>query len=180
MQNLMVEYSPGEIREMLSAGEQKKSAEQPTATKGKLYEICKYVKFFRGVDYEDVMAIAQNIQFSRYKKGEIVVKEGEHNREIYYVIKGQCGVFKNTQGSRRKQIGAIAEGQIFGEIATLMENPRNATIAVIEEGTTILSFSLNPETSQSGYHQAYSLFFKNMARDLAIKLDETNKKFVAL
>jgi membrane protein len=71
-----------------------------------------------------------------FEVGEVVFKEGEVGREMYYILSGAATI--NKEGKVLKVIG---EGDYFGEIAMLLNTPRTATITVVEPDTRLVCIS---------------------------------------
>jgi YihY family inner membrane protein len=71
-----------------------------------------------------------------YGIGDIVFKEGETGKMMYYILSGVLSVSK-----KGKIIRIIKENNYFGEIAMLLNAPRTATITVIEPDTRLVCIS---------------------------------------
>ncbi len=193
MDYLFLDFTPDEIKELHSALQTRLQADQaqreaaksqPTSNqmgfsgaKAKLYEMCKYVKFFVGIDYADVLEITEDVIFSKYQKGETIIREGDSDNKIYYIIRGRASVMKKANDLQRKNIAYLTEGQIFGEVAFIRKSQRIATIVAMEDGTVVLSFRIN-ESKKELYPKAFCRFYENLTKDLAFKLLDTNKRFI--
>jgi CRP-like cAMP-binding protein len=68
-----------------------------------------------------------------FPKGATVFAEGEPGTTAYVVESGRVSVFKTVKG-KRVNIGDVAQGGIFGEMALIDDHPRMAS-AVAEEET---------------------------------------------
>ena len=75
----------------------------------------------------------------QYKTGEFLVKTGDGGKEIFFIFKGRIGIYKDKEGNKT-QISTINEGEIFGEMAYLLNEKRTAT-AIAETETILLVFS---------------------------------------
>ncbi len=71
-----------------------------------------------------------------FQKGEVVVKEGEIGREMFFILSGSAVVQKEG-----KILRVIREGHYFGEMAMLLNVPRTATITVLEPETRMVCIS---------------------------------------
>ena len=65
---------------------------------------------------------------------------------------------------------------MFGEMAFLTKNPRNATILAYKEGTTIISFEINGTKCNEIFSYPFALLYKNIALDLTRKIEVANRK----
>lgn len=64
-----------------------------------------------------------------YKQGEVVVEEGSSNKSLFILTKGRIGVFKGEI-----LVAEFSEkGTVVGEMSTILNKPRTATIKAIED-----------------------------------------------
>jgi len=78
---------------------------------------------FAGLPEDAARSLAGRSRLRRFAPGGPVVREGEESRALYVVAAGGAAVERG--GSR---IGAVAEGEVFGEMAFLTGEPRAATV----------------------------------------------------
>ncbi|MDP3123615.1 MAG: YhjD/YihY/BrkB family envelope integrity protein, partial [Thiobacillus sp.] len=69
--------------------------------------------------------------------GHILIEEGDDSRTAYFLYAGTAVVYKNTDSGRR-HLGALNEGQLFGEMAYLLSEKRTASV-VAETEITVLA-----------------------------------------
>jgi len=69
--------------------------------------------------------------------GQMLIKEGDDSRDAYFLHAGRAVVYKNTPAGPR-QLGELNEGQLFGEMAYLLNEKRTATV-VAETEITVLA-----------------------------------------
>lgn len=62
------------------------------------------------------------------KAGEVLFKQGDKSKEIYYLQSGKLSITINGH-----KVGNFAEGEIFGEMAHITGEERTATIAAVED-----------------------------------------------
>lgn len=75
----------------------------------------------------------------RYRKNQIIIKEGAASDEVYLLVKGSCFVARLT-GDQYTIMNIIHAGELFGEMAVFDEKSRSATIAAREDQTICLKF----------------------------------------
>ncbi|MDR2049604.1 MAG: YihY/virulence factor BrkB family protein [Treponema sp.] len=76
--------------------------------------------------------------FRAYKKGDIVIKKNEKNRDVYYLRKGSVGVFLDEKAeTENREIAVITEGNFFGEMEYLSAKKRTAIIRANTDITVI-------------------------------------------
>lgn len=69
---------------------------------------------------------ASGPETKRLKKGELLFREGENSRSMYYLKTGMLRIFKK-KGNSSIEIDTLHAGQIIGELAFLDGNPRSAS-----------------------------------------------------
>ena len=73
----------------------------------------------------DIDAMALATQKDKFRKGDVIVREGERGDIFYLIESGSVDVFKKETGD--KPIATLQSGQFFGEKALLTEDVRQAT-----------------------------------------------------
>lgn len=76
-----------------------------------------------------------------YREGEFIIRQNEDSSTVYFLYSGEAGVYREGQQARIR-IGDVKEGEIFGELAYLLREPRSASI-VAESDCFV--FTLSPE-----------------------------------
>lgn len=74
--------------------------------------------------------------------GDTLIEEGSDSKTAYFLYAGRAGVYKQTDGGRRR-LGELTEGQLFGEMAYLLNEPRTASVVADTELTVL---ALPPQT----------------------------------
>ena len=167
LDQLCIEYSKEEASELKDAASQDdKNFSQAML---QLIEIKDKFSMFKSLTELDIKKVIKDIEFQKFKKGEIVLKEGDISDEIYYILSGNCHVIVG-----RKVVGQLASQQLFGEIASLTKSPRTATVRSTTETRTI-TFKLAFDEIDL-YPHAFAILFKNFTLELVKKLDQSNKK----
>jgi len=77
-------------------------------------------------------------KFGRFvPRGTYVFREGDRNREMYYVISGLVRIEKDL-GPVKKTLTEFGPGRYFGEMAALIDAPRTASAYVVEDSTLVV------------------------------------------
>lgn len=68
--------------------------------------------------------------------GHTLIEEGDDSRTAYFLYAGRAAVYKNTEDGRRR-LGELREGQLFGEMAYLLNEQRTASVVADTEMTVL-------------------------------------------
>jgi serine/threonine-protein kinase len=71
-----------------------------------------------------------------FAKGELIVREGEKGDAAYMIIAGHCRAFRKTE-SGEETLSVMEPGDVFGEMALILYEPRSASVAA-EDDVTVL------------------------------------------
>ena len=74
--------------------------------------------------------------------GHALIEEGDDSKTAYFLYAGRAAVYKNADGGRRR-LGELGEGQLFGEMAYLLNEKRTASVVADGEITVL---ALPPQT----------------------------------
>jgi CRP-like cAMP-binding protein len=132
--------------------------------------ILRTADLFAGLSDTQLTALATVGQVSLFRRGDIILKEGEQSTAVYVVLKGQVEVVSELSENTTSLI-ILGAGQSFGEMSLLDAGPRSATIRCLSLEASLLTFSRDDllshwdQESKVGYRMIF-----NIARDLAFKL----------
>lgn len=79
----------------------------------------------------DIHAMSLALQKDTFRKGHVIVREGERGDIFYLIESGSVDVLKKDHGDR--PLTTLTTGQFFGERALLTEDVRNATCLATSE-----------------------------------------------
>jgi CRP-like cAMP-binding protein len=91
------------------------------------------VPLFAGLsknELRDVSRLADELDF---RAGKVLCRQGAVGREFFVVLEGTCDVSRDG-----RSIDTIQPGNFFGEVALLMNTPRNATVTAKEPLRTLV------------------------------------------
>ena len=122
-----------------------------------------------GVSPQGKKAFLKNAVVIRYNEEEVLLMENDGGKAFGFVRQGILKVMING-----KPIVLLGEGDIFGEIAFILDSNRSAQVVAASPNTEIVQFSesalnnLESETDRT-------IIWRNLARVMAQKLLLTNK-----
>lgn len=98
-----------------------------------------HVSLFEQVKPEYLPSIARRAEERVFARGEVIFDEGDVGDTLYIIKAGSVGVFLvDSKVGLRFELARLRSGQVFGEMAMLTEQPRNATCQAMEPTECIL------------------------------------------
>ena len=101
----------------------------------KYAELAKRVSLFNGLDAEDVAKIFSKGMTMEVEKGNVLFYQGTTGNQMYVVLGGRIDIFDG-----KKHLTSMKTGDLFGEMAVIMNEPRSAT-AVAGETSRVFVLS---------------------------------------
>jgi hypothetical protein len=98
-----------------------------------------FIDLFRNMSRWQVRKVMAAAGLQKYAKGTRIVKEGEVGDTMYAIISGSVDVMRG-EGAAAHKVAGLERGQIFGEMALVLKEPRSATVVTAEE-TELLRFN---------------------------------------
>jgi CRP-like cAMP-binding protein len=92
------------------------------------------VPFFSELPRKTFPAAVGMLRLVRGGNGDLVIRQGEPGKAFYFVASGEVRVFaKPADGGATVERARLHEGSLFGEMALYTEQPRTASVAVVDE-----------------------------------------------
>ena len=154
-----------------------------TNAQNSLLVIKNRLSFFDDFTNAEVLKITKDIEFKKYKKGEIVFEQGAKSTDIYYVIKGSVAVLlgKEKKSSytvsyeNHIELARLPKRSIFGEMSAITGEPRSARIIAAEDETNLLKFKIDKEVREDN-KVILAVLYQQFVEILAEKLQALDKK----
>lgn len=120
-----------------------------------------------GISESGKKALFSNAINIKCRHGDVVVKEGAGDNGFGFVKAGALQVVKN-----KKIISVLGSGDVFGEIAFLLNQPRSASLVVATDDTEIVLLSRSCINKLTRKEDQVS-FWKNLATIMASRLRDS-------
>lgn len=128
----------------------------------------RYLNFFKNFSDDEISEVVDAAEWMDFSKGEIILTEGEIETAFYIITKGGVEVKKGGN-----IIGTMSQGDCFGEIAFITQEPRQASIYARTDVTLMrVSSSLLEKASVETQLRYYRVFLDN----LISRLSHANEK----
>ena len=134
------------------------------------WKTLRYLNFFKDFTDDQITEVVYASDWKDYKKGDVIVNEGDKDTSFFILAKGGVEVLKKD-----RVVGSMKQGDCFGEIAFITKRPRGATIVARTEVTLMsVSNTLMEQASPDTQIQYYRIFLEN----LILRLSQTTEKLV--
>ena len=122
------------------------------------------------------VASLQNAQgeHKEYIPGQAIVKEGDLDTDsMYFILEGSAEVYKNHDTLNERLLATLKPGDLFGEMALFLQEPRTATVVAksqvkvvkIQKDTVQYFMESNPDTAYAML-ETLCVRLKNVLADL--------------
>ena len=131
---------------------------------------------------ESELAVVKQVLSRRtYRKGDIVIREGDNSDELYVIAKGSASVRLRLSGTDREtRLITFSPGTLFGEVALLDQEVRSATIEADEELVCYVLTHRNFERLTSEHPPIAIKLLTNLGRELSSRLRRANRTIYQL
>lgn len=106
----------------------------------------------------------------KFKKGEVVFKQGDSAACMYDVRWGSVGIYLNYKHSGEKQLSVVKTEEFFGEMGLIEGLPRSATAVALENDTQIEV--ITPDT--------FEVYFKDKPAKVLMIMQHMSQRLRAL
>lgn len=96
----------------------------------------KQIPFFSHLDDEKTDVVLKAFEERRFKKGDVVMHQGDEADGMYVMISGEVEVEID-----KKVVTSLESNDFFGEMALVANEPRSATIRVVSDELSTLYLS---------------------------------------
>ncbi len=131
---------------------------------------------FGGLSASELDLIRPYLQSGNYPKGSAILRQGNENSTVYFIVEGKVAIQKATEDETQKvrHITTLAEGDSFGEMELIDVQPCAASVVCLTDTQTIsLSNHALYLLSQS-HLSVFTRIIMNLARDISRRLRSTD------
>ncbi len=143
----------------------------------KYIPVLKRTKLFSGVGEEDISSLLSCLgaRKKEYKKGEYILREGEHIRDIFILVEGKIHIQKDDYWGNRSILSVISVGEMFGEGYAAPESGALLNDVVAVEVSSVIFFDVKRIlTTCSSACRFHNMIVQNMF----FAISDKNRKLV--
>ena len=143
----------------------------------KYIPVLKRTKLFSGVGEEDIFSLLSCLgaRKKEYKKGEYILREGEHISDIFILVEGKIHIQKDDYWGNRSILSVISVGEMFGEGYAAPESGALLNDVVAVEDSSVIFFDVKRIlTTCSSACRFHNMIVQNMF----FAISDKNRKLV--
>ena len=139
--------------------------------------VLKRTKLFSGVGDDDIstMLSCLGARLLTYKKGEYVLRQGEHISDILILAAGSLHIQRDDYWGNRSILGHIGVGEIFGEAYVAPESGTLMNDAIAVEDSSVFFFDVKRVISTCS---SACRFHTMVVQNLFFAISEKNRSLV--
>ena len=143
----------------------------------KYIPVLKQTQLFAGVGDEEIQSMLSCLgaRLRSYKKGEYVLRQGEHLSDITVLVAGSLHIQKDDYWGKRSILGQIAVGEMFGEAYLAPESGVLLNDVVAVEDSAVMFFDVKRVIATCS---SACRFHTMVVQNLFFAISEKNKKLV--
>ncbi|MBW1769500.1 MAG: cyclic nucleotide-binding domain-containing protein [Deltaproteobacteria bacterium] len=137
----------------------------------KMIQALSKIKILQVLPAEEVVQLIPHVKTVRFSAGEIIFRQGDRASELYFIVTGSVQVIRGLD-TDTKLIAELGEGDTFGEIALISDQPRTGTVRAITdiEVCTIHKIEFEQLIKQSpALRDASSKMVRERLHDMQVK-----------
>ena len=143
----------------------------------KYIPVLKRTKLFSGVGEEDIASLLSCLgaRKKEYKKGEYILRDGEHISDIFILVEGKIHIQKDDYWGNRSILSVISLGEMFGEGYAAPESGALLNDVVAVEDSSVIFFDVKRIlTTCSSACRFHNMIVQNMF----FAISDKNRKLV--
>ena len=143
----------------------------------KFIPVLKRTKLFSGVGDDDIgiMLSCLGARLLTYKKGEYVLRQGEHLSDILVLAEGSLYIQKDDYWGNRTILGHIGAGEIFGEAYVAPENGALMNDVIAAQDSSVFFFDVKRVITTCS---SACCFHTMVVQNLYFAISEKNRSLV--
>ena len=143
----------------------------------KYIPVLKKTKLFAGIANDEIasMLLCLDAQVHHYKKGEYVLREGEHLSNIMILVGGRLHIQKDDYWGNRSILEQISMGEMFGEAYIAPESEPLLNDVVAAEDSVVMFFNAKQIITTCS---SACRFHTMVVQNLFFSISEKNRKIV--
>ena len=130
------------------------------------------ITLFRNLDESVIAELKSQAVIHNFPKKAVIVVEGDTSDSLYILLKGRVKLYFSNANGREMILNIAGPGYYFGELASISELPRSASIMTLEPSRC----AIIPGAVFSHCFHTNSILATNLVHELTLRLQQTAGK----
>ena len=132
---------------------------------------------FKDFNEQELGLLKGRLTKKTYKKGEVVSREGELDRDLLFLTRGSVSIgIGLSESDRSKRLATYSPGAVFGEVELLDGNPRSADAWAVTDSEILHLTPDDLESLRIEYPGIAHKLIMGLARELSLRLRMANEE----
>ena len=128
------------------------------------------IGLFGGLDDDAIAALASELRAALFDPGAMVMREGEHAREMFVVLSGELEVVRHSPNGAESRVALLGPGNWVGDMSVIDPQPRSASVRTLAPSILLVVTTEDLDRLYRRDMRSYLLVVLNIARELARRL----------
>lgn len=126
------------------------------------------------LDPDQLALFSSYVELLEFEPDTTVFKEGDDGDAVYFILKGELEVSKDSDWGEDIKIASLVDGSVFGEMALIDELPRSASITTRTKSSVLKLNKNNFETILEKHPAIGVILLKGLAQIVCQRVRESN------
>ncbi len=142
------------------------------AARAKAVKILKKIPVLQGLLDEEYKMVLAMCSSTAARNGDVLFKQGDDGSSMYILLSGEIDINVTGVGT----VHVMKAGEILGEIGLVKKVPRTASAVISQDAVLLQLYSEILHDVVKKHPRIGYIIMRNVAKILAARLSETNKK----
>lgn len=145
-----------------------------------IVETLRKIPLFQELSEASLTSLGERGEVEDVGEGDLIFSEGQRGDRFYVVLQGAVRIARQIEGVGEEQLSVCRDGQYFGELSLLDDEPRSADARANENSSLFVVRKSSLEEIMFSDPEFAREFLWVMVRHLAVRLRENNEKLRAV
>lgn len=147
------------------------------------YSFLKNYPLFGGLLDQQIKVIIPFIKKYVYEKGAMILKEGDSNNKIYFILEGEVEIYKTVKEGKKQlkeQLAILKRGDNFGEMELIEIKNVIASVKALTKTVVLTLTNEDLLKIEKIDLKIFVMLILNLARELSRRLDKLDRIYAQL
>ena len=120
----------------------------------KIEESLKGIPLFQNLRSDELALVVRSTRLVTYSAGRTIIREGRAGTAFFMIVSGRVEVVKDMDGPSPVVLANFGPGDFFGEIASIRQLPRSASVRALQETECLVIWRADFEAFISQFPEA--------------------------